>query len=372
MKHKARIANRLAFVVPLLIATALLAGWMGPCNPAPVTNALFSNYLPIQVGPIQAGSTSAGSTGTQIFLPNIPTVSITICAPGSTTNCQTVDNIEVDTGSVGLRIFSQVLTTVSLPAASSGGSPIGECYPLAISSWGPVDMADVTMGSEPAVHVPIQVIEASFGTSAPPAPCNGSLMTPANFSANGILGIAPGSYGQYDSPPGGAFHYYTCQNGTCTAFSVSQKQMVQNPVYLLPEDNNGVLVYLTAVPDQGASQGSGALVLGVGTEPNNDPSYVSSGNPYSCVNASSQNFTTTYKGAVLPNSLFDTGTNALSFQDTYITQCNATILGPPFYCPSPADELSATVSDSTGNSYTVNFTVANAQSLEPVSYMPQQ
>ena len=33
--------------------------------------------------------------------------------PGSTTNCQTVDNVLVDTGSAGLRILKSALPTVS-------------------------------------------------------------------------------------------------------------------------------------------------------------------------------------------------------------------------------------------------------------------
>ena len=39
---------------------------------------------------------------------NILYVNVTICAPGSTTNCQTIDHVQVDTGSQGLRILSSV------------------------------------------------------------------------------------------------------------------------------------------------------------------------------------------------------------------------------------------------------------------------
>src|SRR5271170_3713170 len=49
--------------------------------------------------------------------------SVTVCVPGSTTNCQTIDHIQVDTGSFGLRILSSVLnSTLILPQqlAASG------------------------------------------------------------------------------------------------------------------------------------------------------------------------------------------------------------------------------------------------------------
>ncbi len=36
--------------------------------------------------------------------------SVTICMPGSTSSCQTIDHIQVDTGSYGLRILAPVLT----------------------------------------------------------------------------------------------------------------------------------------------------------------------------------------------------------------------------------------------------------------------
>src|ERR1700723_3085565 len=65
--------------------------------------------------------------------------SVTVCAPGSTSNCQTIGGILVDTGSPGLRILSSALT-VSLPQqTASNGSPIVECLPFVDGiTWGPV------------------------------------------------------------------------------------------------------------------------------------------------------------------------------------------------------------------------------------------
>src|ERR1700731_5420364 len=62
---------------------------------------------------------------------NIPTVSVTVCPPGTTSNCQVISNIQVDTGSFGLRLVSSVLNTsllAALPVSTlSGGAQLAEC-----------------------------------------------------------------------------------------------------------------------------------------------------------------------------------------------------------------------------------------------------
>ncbi len=77
-------------------------------------------------------------------------VNVTICAPGSTTNCQTIDHVQVDTGSQGLRILASALTSSML----SGLQPIGigtgslaECTRFVDGySWGPLVTADMHIG----------------------------------------------------------------------------------------------------------------------------------------------------------------------------------------------------------------------------------
>src|SRR3569833_1819 len=73
---------------------------------------------------------------------NMPAVNtayttVTVCAPGSTTNCQTIDHIQVDTGSSGLRILSEVLT-IALPVLKDAtGNVIAECVGYVDgASWG--------------------------------------------------------------------------------------------------------------------------------------------------------------------------------------------------------------------------------------------
>ena len=86
--------------------------------------------------------------------------SVTICVPGQTTGCQTIDGVLVDTGSSGLRVLSSVLT-LSLPQqAGSNGGPIVECAQFLDGfTWGPVQTADVKLAGEQASRVPIQVID---------------------------------------------------------------------------------------------------------------------------------------------------------------------------------------------------------------------
>lgn len=89
---------------------------------------------------------------------NMPCVSVTICAPG-TSNCQTIPNILLDTGSWGLRVFRYAEGTtplVTIPMTQAlAGSPatLSECvtYLGSETQWGPVMIADVKLGSEPVI-----------------------------------------------------------------------------------------------------------------------------------------------------------------------------------------------------------------------------
>ena len=78
-----------------------------------------------------------------------PCVSVTICTPATST-CQTINDILLDSGDSGLRIFKQVL---SVPDAGyQQRQPVPECIQYADGSsvWGPVKKAGVVLGNEPA------------------------------------------------------------------------------------------------------------------------------------------------------------------------------------------------------------------------------
>jgi len=159
--------------------------------------AAAPNVEPLIVDP---GPTALGATAT-----NTPFITINICVPGTST-CQSVDHIEVDTGSVGLRIISSVLTGVQLPLTTNSGQPYAECFQFADgTSWGSLATADIqlpTSGTKiSGVNVHL-IGDPSVGN--PPASCTG---TPENdvptFGANGILGVGPFAT--------------DCSNGSCAA-----------------------------------------------------------------------------------------------------------------------------------------------------------
>src|SRR5579863_10314000 len=206
---------------------------------------------------------------------NTPFVTIKICAPGSTTTCQTIDHVEVDTGSSGVRILSSVLT-ISLPAVMSGSSTVAECLQFADgSAFGPLATADLTLptSGKSAAGLTVQVIGASGYTV--PADCPGTQEdTVAAFGANGIIGVGPfmqdcgpACVGETTPLPG---TYYTCTGGTCTGSNLPVTAQVSNPVVFFSTDNNGVIVELPTPPSGGsASLTGGVLVFGIGTETNN-------------------------------------------------------------------------------------------------------
>jgi hypothetical protein len=293
--------------------------------------------------------------------PNKPCVQVTVCTPGTTT-CQTVSDILLDTGSYGLRIFKQALT-VPLQQATVPSGNLAECIQFADNSadWGPVQNASVVLGGEPAVTVPIQVIDSTFGTvPVGCVPTHGTLDTsPSSAGFNGILGVGllvedcgPGCV---TGTPG---RYFACTGTTpCPGTTVPLTGQVQNPVASLLVDNNGVLVQLPAVPLGGTTSDNGQLVLGIGTQANNTPSGVTT----FPANASGY-FTTVFNGTVNNSSFLDTGSNGIFFNDT-LPPCAAP--NAEWYCPPSTTSLSAVNEGGVNGtpSGTVQFQIGNALAL---------
>lgn len=286
--------------------------------------------------------------------------SVTICTPG-TSNCQTINGILVDTGSYGLRLFASKVS-VSLTQQTNSGN-IGECaFFGSFTAWGPVKIADVKLGGEPAARTPVQIFDSTFA-SGPPSGCKQTglptLSSPSQVGFNGLLGVGVfrqdcGSGCQTSSTNG---MYYSCGSSSCNEVAESLSNQVQNPVWLLPTDNNGVLLSLASVGANGALSVTGSLIMGIGTESNNS---LGSATVYT-TNASG-NFTTTYKTSTLSSSFIDSGSNGFFFPDSSITQCpGPTALG--FYCPSSTLSLSAINTGINAATGTVNFDIANASQL---------
>ena len=282
---------------------------------------------------------------------NTPFVSVTVCSPGSTTNCTTVDHIEVDTGSYGLRIIASALpSSFALPyETDSNNNTIVECTVFADGiSWGPVETADIQIAGEAASSVPVQIIGSSSFTT-PPADCSSRGMTEDSvetFGANGILGV--GAFVQDDG------FYYTCPSGTCAPIEPSLNEEVSNPVAFFATDNNGVVVVLPNVPAAGSTTLTGSLIFGIGTESNNA---LGSAMIYT-LDPDTGNLSITFNNSTFSESFIDSGSNANYFVDSSIPTCTS-----GFFCPSSTLSLSATVTGINNASTAVSFDVANADDL---------
>ncbi len=312
---------------------------------------------------VQAITVNTGPTGSYI---NGLFTSVTVCAPGSTTNCQTISGILVDTGSPGLRILSSALT-ISLTQQTSNGSPIVECLPFLDGfTWGPVQTADMTIAGEHAKSLPIQVIgTSSFPTI--PSSCSSHGVPEedlASLGANGILGVD--NFAQDcgtactvsgASNPG---LYYACPSTTsCAVTTESLVSQVQNPVPLFAKDNNGVIIELPSVSGAQTSV-TGSLIFGIGTQSDNRLG----GATVYTIDPSTGNFTTSFHGATYTNAFLDSGSNALYFLDSATTGFPTCASPLTFwYCPASTQTLSATNQGANGASASVDFVVANANTL---------
>ena len=302
----------------------------------------------------------AGPAGTSDV--NTLFTTVTVCVPGSTTSCQTIDHIQVDTASYGLRILAPALT-LSLPVQiMTNGDSLVECTQFVDGySWGPVALADVQISGETAHSVPVQVIGDPSFTNIPAA-CSGTGTeedTVAAFGANGILGV--GAFAQ-DCGAGCVStvdngDYYACSSTVCQPTAASLASQVPNPVTMFATDNNGVIVQLPSVAAQGAATVTGSLIFGIDTQSNNK-----SGSQSVITLNNFGEFETAFSGEILSQSFLDTGSNGLYFNDSSLTACTATNV-KDFYCPASTQNLTASVQGQNGVSANVSFSVGDAQTL---------
>ncbi|MHB1870011.1 MAG: DUF3443 domain-containing protein [Steroidobacteraceae bacterium] len=312
---------------------------------------------------VDSGPACTGCSGAV----DIPYITLTVCVPG-TTQCQTFDHIEVDSGSYGLRILADATDTsgqpfsLSLPHETVGGNPVAECTQFVDGySWGPVDAADVDVSSESASSVPMQVIGDPNYQSVP-STCSSTGTqedTVATFGANGIIGVGVFAQdcGSTCAQVVDNYNYYACPSTTaCTPTTLAVASQVTDPVVYFQTDNNGVIVELPPLGSTGtAASVSGSLVFGIGTQGNNTltTQNVLTANNYGDI-------TTTYKGQALPYSFLDTGSNAYYFDDSSIP--DTCVAQGNWFCPSSTLQLSATNLGQNGVQSTVDFTIANAAS----------
>jgi hypothetical protein len=373
---KSNCLTSIAF--PLLITLLVSAcggggGGNGPTPPPSLANNVANIYV--------------SSGGTINAPPNTPYVTITLCEPNNLNNCMTINNIMVDTGSVGLRVFAKPLGTAPLSSlnlvqqtvsGNPGDAPIAECYPFTQgSTWGPVKYATLLVGGdnndgETASNFPIQVI-ADPGFSSIPTSCSQNttrlLNDIASFGANGVLGVSLENFDCGEQCINGSFPniYYNCNTNGANCIIQEQEPINQlpNPVMLFDTDNNGVIITLPVISDSGAEFVSGILTFGIDTQSNNTS--LNTNTIFVDNNPSSTTFgyfdtTLNNDGSVYPFSFFDSGSNGLFFNPaTPIAPC-AVYKG--FYCPGTTLSFNATVSGLPGStSPTINFDIADASFL---------
>jgi len=292
--------------------------------------------------------------------------SVTVCVPGSTTSCQTIDHIQVDTGSYGLRILAPVLT-LTLPVETlTGGGSLAECTQFVDGySWGPVVSADVNIAGETAHSVPVQVIGDSRFTNIP-ANCSSTGGTQedtvASFGANGILGVGPFELDCGDCDTVIRGFYYSCA-ATCSETTVPTNLQVANPVTRFATDKNGVIVVLPSVAAGGAANVSGSLIFGIDTQSNNQ-----SGTQTVLTLDGNAQLLIMFNGQTLANSFIDSGSNGIYFNDSSITACPlptdpAALSFFGFYCPASTQTFNATLTGVNNSAKAVTFSVGNAETL---------
>ncbi len=300
----------------------------------------------------------------------MPYVSITICIPGvrGANQCATIDHIQVDTGSVGVRVLGSALGpafAARLPTQSgasddpTANAPIAECALFGSGyTWASIKRADVTIGGKTAGNLPLQVI--ADGKYATPTDCLArgvnDLGTVMRLGANGVLGIGPA---RRDLPAAAQLRlpsaYYYCSSATsCTNTRMPLDAQIANPVANFTSDNNGTLIRLPALPAGGRTSVTGELIFGIGTQSNNAlPS-----RPNLVPLDQNGYFSTTYRGKTF-SSAIDSGSNANLFADYTVPYSG------DWYVPTSTLSLSAVMTGATKDAtpVTVPFSLTNGWTL---------
>lgn len=331
-----------------------------------------------------AGANVAGLTVGEGPVPYVNGVltSVLVCASGSTTNCQTVDSVLVDTGSFGLRVLGSEIPQLALsPVNFTDGSQINECVQFLDGSflWGGVYAADVYIGGELASGVPIQVIANPTGFSIPTTCSNGGTNedTQATLAANGIIGVGAEPFdcglacdptGGNSSPPAPAYYASCTSSAGCQPVFAScgsecndslPLQQVTNPVIAFSTDNQGTVIAMTAPTGGAAPTATGTLTFGIGSQSNNA---LPSSDTILELTAGFDEFTTSgllNAPAALLASFIDSGSNGLFFPNwPGFPICTSSA---DFFCPSTNTTLTGIInlSQVNGVSGAANVAVDN-------------
>jgi len=363
---------RASFVYAICLLSALLTA-CGAGIPSPLSTSSNGGGSNVATSTIATAASNVATIvvkqGPVATFVNMPYVTVKVCAAG-TTNCDTINNVLVDSGSVGLRLVSSTLpnSLASMTHEMISANYLNECGTFVSGyTWGTVRLADVTIGGESGSNVPIQVIGDPAAGSTAPADCmtagsNNNISTINALGANGILGVQGLAVdcGANCLTSTGVVAYYAC-DGTgvgCASTTVPTALQVPNLVGRFAADNNGVIIELPQISTSGAISASGALVFGIGTQSNN-----AQGKATVLQTDSGFNFKSTYNGVTYANSYVDSGSSDLFFYDASLTRCGSAL---GYYCPSSPTSKSATLtpsSTSASGSYVASFSIGNAETL---------
>lgn len=345
------------------------------------SSAPLPDPLPVQDNEIRV-TVDSGPSGP---IPNVNRLyaTVTICHPGSLTQCITVDHVLVDTGSNGLRLLSSAIAanspgfSLNRVVTRTGGLPLLNCVQFVDNTfaWGPVVMADIVLGKKRAASVPIQVIaDPDFRGLAASCSTATEMTTPAELGANGILGVGLSKKDCWPdclTNPANGF-YFTCAERTCSAAGGSipsialLEQQVTNPVSMFASDNNGVLIALPPVSAVADSL-TGSLIFGINTQTNNQLESLASTAAVLTASAFHGFITTrmTLPGSngralTLPTSFIDSGSNGYFFYSNSRAIQSCPIPNDGFFCPAALTSVSATLQGANGTTKSVSFSISNA------------
>ena len=299
---------------------------------------------------------------------NEPCVSVTICEVGSTTKCRTINNILLDTGSYGLRLFNCGIDALNLPTETVNSREVAECvsYADGTQDWGPVKKADIYLAGQLASNANFQYVDANYATA--PTSCSNRENNPSLVGFNGILGVGLFTHDCGANCVTSASYglYYTCSGTSCTSSTMSLANQVSNPVSLLGASyNNGVSLDFSSFNSSSAVTTAGQMTIGI--------SSLSSVSVYSASSQGSFNtlFNSTVYGVSSSNNsqaFIDSGSNGLFFPPPGgLTACSTSGSASGFYCPPSSQNFTAYVSGSTTtpttSSRAVPFQIDNANTM---------
>jgi hypothetical protein len=291
-------------------------------------------------------------------VPDVGYISVTICLPGTTT-CQTIDHIDVDTGSVGLRIISTALNASmlsGLPNLKVGTKSTAECYVYGDGYvYGTLRTADVSIGGEKSPGTSVHILGDITGAPSKCTQSGSNESTASAFGSNGIIGLHPitpdcGSTCASASGQENPF-YYSCSSATSctTAVGVPVANQVPNIVTTFPTDNNGVILELPTVAAAGAASSTGTLTFGIGTQSNNALGSATK-YPATLLDGELQVLTGEIKTTSYQATIFDSGTSTLSFNLSGLTACSGQ--EADWYCDTTTESVTL---NSTASALTINI-----------------